>query len=376
MNAQVSTTCWPLVLMTLIRWPRANCSGFALARRDLDHRALAAWPSTARAALSAVQAHRTKLRSRVRTRHGDRGDRPSLPYPPARPPGRSPSAGSPPRRWPPPISTVSRRARRWSAPGNISTASGAGRGAPARRRAAARPAARRPDRGQGSDRHRRHADRLWLADLSRPPAGRGRLLRRARPRRRRGRPRQDRHDRVRHASPPARPPTRTTRRTPRAARRAARPRRSPTAWCRSPSARQTAGSVIRPGGLLRLRRLQAELRLDPPRRGQAAGRQPRHDRRVGPHRRGRGVLRRRASPAGRRCATLPCRSAAAFRPLPHADVGRGRAEHGRRARPRRAPRSNGPAPWSPKSPSPPEHRGAHRGAGHDHGVRAGARPRP
>ena len=42
---------------------------------------------------------------------------------------------------------------------------GARRGAAARRRAAARAAARHPDRGQGSDRHRRHADRLRLADL-------------------------------------------------------------------------------------------------------------------------------------------------------------------------------------------------------------------
>ena len=43
---------------------------------------------------------------------------------------------------------------------------------------------------------------------------------------------------------------------------------------------QTAGSVIRPGALLRLRRLQAELWRDPARRGQDARRQPRHDRRL------------------------------------------------------------------------------------------------
>ena len=84
---------------------------------------------------------------------------------------------------------ISRPARRrWPPPG-------------ARRGAAERPAARRPDRGQGPDRHRRHADRLRLGDLRGPSSGGGRRLRRAGARRRRDRPRQDRHHRIRLLHP-------------------------------------------------------------------------------------------------------------------------------------------------------------------------------
>ena len=244
--------------------------------------------------------------------------------------------------------------------------------AAARRRdaeAAARAAARHPDRGQGPDRHRRHADRLRLADLSRPPAGGRRRLRRAGARRRRGRPRQDRDDRVRqlHAGQdrqPAQPGAHAGRLVERLGRGGGR--RHGAARLRHADRR--LGDPAR--RLLRLRRLQAELRPDQPRRGQAAV----------PTASTRSAClpassrTRRSSPAcspgGRRCATsrVP-QQAAAFRPLPHADVGRGRAGDGgcsRRgaggARTRRRRRST-------ELPIAPEHQGLDRGAGHDHVVR-------
>ena len=56
---------------------------------------------------------------------------------------------------------------------------GARRGAAVRCVGPERPAARHPDRGQGPDRHRRHADRVRLGDLCAAIARRRRRLRRA-----------------------------------------------------------------------------------------------------------------------------------------------------------------------------------------------------
>ncbi len=91
------------------------------------------------------------------------------------------------------------------------------------------------------------ADRLWLADLCRPPAeGRCRDGD-AGAARRRHRPRQDRHDRVRLAAAGRRPAIRATPRTRPAARPRARPPRSRPACCRSRSAaRPAARSSVRP----------------------------------------------------------------------------------------------------------------------------------
>ncbi len=121
------------------------------------------------------------------------------------------------------------------------------RAAPAARRGRPdRAAARAADRGEGRARHRRHADRIRLADLARPPAAcrcrRGRLG----ARRRRGGDRQDGDDRVRGALARARPPTRIIPATRPADRAAAPPPASRPAASRSPSAPRPAGSVIRP----------------------------------------------------------------------------------------------------------------------------------
>ena len=81
--------------------------------------------------------------------------------------------------------------------------SGAGAGAGARRRSrrTARPARRSADRDQGHHRHRRHADRARLADLSRQPAVRRRRLRRAVAHGRRHDHGQDGDDRIRQPLP-------------------------------------------------------------------------------------------------------------------------------------------------------------------------------
>ena len=81
-------------------------------------------------------------------------------------------------------------------------------------RAAARPqghaAARPAGRAQGHLRHRRHADRIRLADLRRPSAEGRRRAGRADPPRRRHAARQDRHHRIRPSPIRARPAIRTT----------------------------------------------------------------------------------------------------------------------------------------------------------------------
>ena len=135
--------------------------------------------------------------------------------------------------------------------------------------AAERAAARHPDRGQGSDRHGRHADRIRLGDLCRPSPRRRRRLRRAGARRRRDRARQDRHDRIRllHAGQdrqPAQPGAHARRLVERLGRRGGR--RHGAARLRHADRR--LGDP--PGRVLRRRRLQAELRHDPARRRQDA----------------------------------------------------------------------------------------------------------
>ena len=130
----------------------------------------------------------------------------------------------------------------------------------------ARRAARRADRRQGHHRHRRPADRDGLADLQGQPLARRRRLRRARARGRRGDPRQDRHRRIRrHVSGPDRQSAQSRAHAGRLVD-AARPRRSPTSWCRSPSARRPAARCCGPASYCGVRRLQADLQPDQPRR--------------------------------------------------------------------------------------------------------------
>ena len=87
--------------------------------------------------------------------------------------------------------------RRRQGVGQFRSGSGAGPGPRARQRNAAWPAAWRADRAQRHDRYVRHADRDGLAGLSRQPAARRRILRRAAAPRRRRDPRQDRNLRIR-----------------------------------------------------------------------------------------------------------------------------------------------------------------------------------
>ena len=138
---------------------------------------------------------------------------------------------------------------------------------------------------------------------------------------------------------------------------------------------QTAGSVIRPAAYCGMHRLQAELRADHRARRQAARRQSRYDRRRCPQRRGCGVLCRRAvRTAGVAPLAVPSQ-AAAFRPLSHADVGRRPSPH--RGRARRGPRSAGTRRRRGRGAGDRARASrAHRGAGNDHAVRAGARARP
>ena len=87
--------------------------------------------------------------------------------------------------------------RRRQSVGEFRSGIGARAGARARSRAEPRPAAWRADRRQGHHRYVRHADRVGLADLSRPSAAGGRGLRGAAAPRRRGDARQDRDLRIR-----------------------------------------------------------------------------------------------------------------------------------------------------------------------------------
>ena len=164
------------------------------------------------------------------------------------------------------------------------------------------------------------------------PGGR-RRLRRAGARRRRDRTRQNRHDRIRllHAGQdrqPAQPGAYPRRLVERLGRRGGRQ----DGAARLRYADRRLGDPA--GRVLRHRRLQAELRHDPARRRQDAVRQPRHGRDDGAQRRRRGVLRRSRRGTAGIARPRAARSAAAFRPLPHADVGRGRARDGGGARPR------------------------------------------
>ena len=111
-------------------------------------------------------------------------------------------------------------------------------------RAADRPAVRR----EGHHRHPRHADAVRLADSCRSPAVRRRGMRCAGARGGRRHAGQDRYHRIRVAPSRGRRRTRTILRTRPEDRRADRPPRSPTSWCRLPSARRPAdrSSVPRP----------------------------------------------------------------------------------------------------------------------------------
>ena len=144
-------------------------------------------------------------------------------------------------------------------------------GARARSRAAPRAAARRADRSEGHHRYVRYADRDGLADLSRQPAARGRLLRRAAAPRRRGHPRQDRDLRIRRQRAAGNHQSAQSPRIRRAARRAARRRRSPITWCRRRSARRPA---VRCCARRRFAACSATSRPTTPSTSKASGRPP------------------------------------------------------------------------------------------------------
>ena len=131
---------------------------------------------------------------------------------------------------------------------------------------------------------------------------------------------------------------------------------------------QTAGSVIRPAAYCGVVGLQAELWPDQPGGGQAARRQPRHGRHPRRKCRGRGLLCRRADRAAGAAPPCDARTAPVFRPLPHADVGRGRARH--RGCPRHRASGTGTRRGSGRRIGDrPRASRARQGAGRGHGLR-------
>ncbi len=228
----------------------------------------------------------------------------------------------------PRLSRPRRRARVGQGLEVARTGAGAGAGPRRRPRRAARPAGRSADRDQGHHRHRRHADRARLADLSRQPAVRRRRLRRAVAHGRR-------HDHGENGDDRVRQPLSGRNRQP--AQPGAHARRLVErlggGGCRFPGAGGARHADRRlgdpPVGVLRRRRLQAELRRIQPQRHQAAMPQPRHARHSLPRPRRHAAAARRDT---RRTAPRhrPQRVGAAHRPVPHPRLGARRRARRRR----------------------------------------------
>ena len=209
-----------------------------------------------------------------------------------------------------------------------------------------RPAARRAGRHQGHHRHRptcRPRTARCCTPGRTPDARRDRGRDAARGGR--GDPRQDRHHRVRLFRARQDAQSAQSRAHARRLVDRARRRRSPRAWCRSRSARQTNGSVIRPGGILRRLRLQADARPDPAPRHPQALAHARSRRSVRAHARGHRAARRAAGRARRaRSRHAPARAhpvrahrgrgaAAAAEAGVREDAGLGARRRGNAARP-------------------------------------------